>query len=89
MLPAGSYTPFNNNIARVLHESLLLPVLMYGSEAVIWKEKERSRIRAVQMDNLRGFLGIRGMDKVSNAQVRELCRVNKGLMEVFSDGSAM
>ena len=38
--------------ARVLHESLLVPVLTYGSETMIWKEKERSRIRTVQMDNL-------------------------------------
>ena len=35
-----------------------MPVLMYGSETMIWKEKEMSRIRAVQMDNLRGLLGI-------------------------------
>ena len=32
---------------RVLHESLLVPVLTYGSETMIWREKERSRIRAV------------------------------------------
>ena len=31
----------------VLHETLFVPVLKYGSETVIWKEKERSRIRAV------------------------------------------
>ena len=31
---------------------------MYGSEEMLWKE-ERSRIRAVEMDNLRGLLGIR------------------------------
>ena len=36
--------------ARVFHKSLLVPVLTYGSETMIWKEKERSRIRAVQMD---------------------------------------
>ena len=53
---------------------------MYGSEAMLWKEKERSRIRAVQMDNLRGLLGVRRMDRVLNAQIRELCRVTKGLM---------
>ena len=40
----------------VLHETLLLPVLMYGSETMLWKEEERSRIKAVQMDNLRGLL---------------------------------
>ena len=39
--------------ARVLHESLLVPVITYDSETMIWREKERSRIRAVQMDNLR------------------------------------
>ena len=32
--------------ARVLHETLLVPVLMYGSNNVM-KGKERSRIRAV------------------------------------------
>ena len=37
----------------VLHEILLVPFLMYGSETMIWREKERSRVRAVQMDNLR------------------------------------
>ena len=38
--------------ARVLHKSLLVPVLTYGSETMIRREKERSRNRAVQMDNL-------------------------------------
>ena len=27
--------------ARVLHEPLLVPVLIYGSETMIWKKKER------------------------------------------------
>ena len=44
---------------RVLHEVLLMPLLLYGSEKIIWREKERSRIRAVQMDNVSGLLGIR------------------------------
>ena len=47
---------------------MLVPVLMYGSEAMIWKEKERSRIRHVQMNNSE----VRRMDKVQNAQIREL-----------------
>ena len=41
--------------ARFLHETLLVPV-MYSSETMLWKEKKRSRIRAVQMDNLRGLM---------------------------------
>ena len=48
--------------ARVLHETLLVSFLMYGSETVLWKEKDISRIRAVLMVNLRGLLGIRRMD---------------------------
>ena len=32
--------------ARALHESLLVPILTDGSETMIWKEKERSRIIA-------------------------------------------
>ena len=40
-----------------------MPVLTYGNEKMIWREKERFRIRAVQMKNLRGLLGIRRMDK--------------------------
>ena len=33
--------------ARVLYVSLLMPGLLYSSEPMIWKEKERSRIKAV------------------------------------------
>ena len=29
---------------RVLHESLLVPVLTYDSEKMIWRDKERSRL---------------------------------------------
>ena len=47
--------------AKELKETLLIPVLMNGT-IVIWKE-ESSRIRAVQMNNLRGLLDIRRMDK--------------------------
>ena len=54
----------------VLHESLLVPILTYGSETMIWRWKERYRIRAIQMHNLRGLLGIRRMDEVQNAWIR-------------------
>ena len=39
----------------VLHDTLLVPTLMNGSETMSWKEKERSKIKSVQMQNLRGF----------------------------------
>ena len=43
---------------------------MYGSETMIWKEEERSRIRAVQMDKIRSLLGIKRMDRVPNARIK-------------------
>ena len=59
---------------------------MYGSVTVLWKEKERSRIRAVQMDNLRGLVGIRRMDRVLNVWIREFCRVKNSLDEKIDEG---
>ena len=52
-----------------MRHCLCMPFLMYDSEKVIWKEA-RSRIRAVQTDNLRGLLGIRRMDKTLNAWIK-------------------
>ena len=54
---------------------------LYGSETMIWREKGRSRIWAVQMDDLRGLLGIRRMDKVQNSRIRQLYGVTKGVDE--------
>ena len=36
----------------------------------VWRENKRYRIRAVQMENLKGLLGIRMVDKIPNARVR-------------------
>ena len=70
-----------------------MPVLMYGSETIIWKEMQRSRIRAGQMDNIRSLLGIRRVNKDQNTRIMELCgvtkRIVKGLMKVSSGCSAM
>ena len=64
--------------SRALHETLLVPVLMYVSETMIWMEEERSRIRAVQIDKIRSLLGIRRIDRVPNALIREMCGMAKG-----------
>ena len=38
------------------------------------------------MDNLRGLLSIKKMDRVPNAQIRELCKLKKGLDERIDEG---
>ena len=45
------------------------------------EQKERSRVRAIQMDNLRGLLGIRRMDMSLNAWIGELFGVKNFLDE--------
>ena len=38
------------------------------------------------MDNLRGLLGIRRMDRVLNGRIRDLCGVTKGVDENIDEG---
>ena len=82
---AGTITSLDNardlqlECVRVLDKTLLVPVLTYGSETMLWKENERSGIRSLQMDNLRGLIGIKRMNRVPNARIRELCGVKKGV----------
>ena len=40
---------------------------------MIWRKKER----AVEMDSIRDLMGIRRMDGVLNAKIREICIVIK------------
>ena len=42
-------------------------------------EGEIKSERAVQMDNRRGLLGVRRVDRVPNARIRELCGMRKDL----------
>ena len=72
--------------ARVSHETLLVTVLTYGSETMLWKEKERFRVRTVQTDNLRELLGIRRIDRVPIVRIIKLCGVRKGLDERIDEG---
>ena len=68
--------------ARILHETLLVPALMYGNETILLKEKESFRVRSVQMDNLERLIGYKRMDMIPNARIRELISgVKKGLEE--------
>ena len=57
-----------------------------GSETMVWREKERSRIRILQMDNLRGLLGIRRMNNVPIAWNFQLCGVTKNVDEKIDEG---
>ena len=72
MLATSNFENILYKCMRVLLEGLFVPLLLYGSETMIWREKERSRINTVQIDNLRGLLGIKSMDTVLNVQISVL-----------------
>ena len=67
----------------VLHESLLMPVLTYSSEAMIWKW--RGLGLGLYRDDLRSLLGIRRLDKVLNAWIRQFCMVMEGVDEKIEE----
>src|SRR5678815_1717427 len=69
----------------VLHDSMLLPVLLYSSKTMVWNKKYRSKVQCVQMDNLRGVLCVRRIDKMRNEHIRELCGVKKGVNERINE----
>ena len=71
-----------------MHEKFFVPILMYGSEKMLWREKKKSSVRAVQMDNLRGLLGFMRMERVPNTRIKELYGV-RVLMKASYCGSAM
>ena len=59
--------------ARELHETDLVPLLMYGSKKMLRKE-------------IRIILRIRRIDRVTNAHIRELWRVTKGVDARIDEG---
>ena len=53
---------------------------------MLWKEKQRSTIKTVQMDNLKGLLGKIRMDRLPNTRIRELCGMMKRVDEKIDKG---
>ena len=60
------------SVRGFLHEVLHMHVILSGSKAMIWREKEKSRIRAVQKGNLRGHKSIRWNDSLTDCLKREV-----------------
>ena len=75
----------SQNCAKILHEKMLVPTLLYGSECMVWKPKERWKIQAVQMDNLRGMLGVKRVDKMKNEEIRRKFGIEKGVNELINE----
>ena len=48
-----------------------VPILLYGSKTMVRRKKERFRIMALQIDNLRVLQGIKRMYREPNAWMNE------------------
>ncbi len=60
-------------VKRSLRNSILLPVLTYGSENWTWSRAWQLRVHAVEMSYLRGVCGVNRWEGVSNESVNERC----------------
>ncbi len=61
------------DVKRGLRNSILLPILTYGSENWTWSRAQRSRVHAVEMSYLRGACGVNRWDGVNKESVCERC----------------
>lgn len=57
----------NFECPRILHESILLLVLMYSSETVVWNEKCRSKVHVVQMGK---GVSVRKIDEMNKEGIK-------------------
>ena len=64
-----------------VYGSVVVPVLMYGSETWVWQKRHRSRITACEMRYLRGVRGVMRRDCVRNEQVLEECGVKENVVQ--------
>ncbi len=60
-------------VKRDLRNSILLPILSYGSETWTWNRAHLSRVHAVEMSYLRRACGVTRWEAKSNESVNERC----------------
>ncbi|GBP73886.1 hypothetical protein EVAR_82715_1 [Eumeta japonica] len=64
-----------------IHNGVLIPTLMYGSESWVWQTNNESRINAVEMRSLRSMCGVSRKDICRNSDVRE-----RNLTDILREG---
>jgi hypothetical protein len=63
-----------------VHNVVLLPTLMYGSESWVWQKKTTSRVNAVDMPALRSMIGKKLSDRVRNEVIKEECGMKEDVV---------
>ena len=67
------------NVKRMMYESIVVPSVLYGADALGLKEREHKRLNVMEIKCLRGICGATRMDKISNEEIRRRVRVQNKL----------
>ncbi|CAK1580205.1 unnamed protein product [Parnassius mnemosyne] len=70
----------SNKASLVVHERVLVPTLMYGSESWVWQKKHESRINAVEMRAFRSMIGVKLSDRIRNSEIRKRCGLKEDVV---------
>ena len=70
----------SNKARLAVHEGVLVPTLMYGSESWVWQKKHESRINAVEMRALRSMLEVKLSDRIRNSEIRKRCGLKEDVV---------
>src|SRR5678815_2173447 len=65
--------------------SLVGSEMCIRDRTMVWNKRYRSKVQCVQMDNLKGVLDVRRIEKMRNERIRELCGVKKGVNERINE----
>ena len=71
----------SREIKRELFEMVAIPTVVYASETWSLSAQEKRNIEVFEMMCLRHICGIRRVDRVRNASIRERCRCELSVLE--------
>ena len=74
------------NTKLQVYNSMILPVLLYGSEAWTLRNEDLRCLEVFHMARLRWILGVKLRDRISNIEVRRRCFNSLTIDEIISKG---
>ncbi|GBP21123.1 hypothetical protein EVAR_11154_1 [Eumeta japonica] len=79
----------SQQVGLAIHNVVLIPTLMYGSESWVWQKKNESRINAVEMQSRHNICGVSRKDICRNSYLREWCDLKGDVVtRVEKDGES-
>ena len=66
-------------VKRRMYEGIVVPTVLYGSEAWTWSKNVGKRLNVLEMSCLRKMCGVTLRDRIRNEEIRNRCGVKKSL----------